>query len=173
MKRKALIIVDMLNDFLDEKGALYCGDAARSIIPFIQERLTIYRNRKDLVIYLQDSHDQDDKEFEKFPKHSVEGTWGSEVIPELSLLAGETRIPKKRYSGFYGTDLEHVLKSADVDEVEVVGVCTSICVMDTVGGLANRDYKTTVPVKGVADFDPEMHQFSLKRMEKIYGADIV
>ena len=82
-------------------------------------------------------------------------------------------IPKKRYSGFYGTDLEHVLKSADVDEVEVVGVCTSICVMDTVGGLANRDYKTTVPVKGVADFDPEMHQFSLKRMEKIYGADII
>jgi len=53
-----------------------------------------------------------------------------------------------------------------------VGVCTSICVMDTVGGLANRDYNITVPVKGVADFDPEMHQFSLKRMEKIYGADV-
>ena len=62
--------------------------------------------------------------------------------------------------------------TANLDEIEVVGVCTSICVMDTVGGLANRDYKITVPVKGVADFDPEMHQFSLKRMEKIYGADV-
>jgi len=71
MPKKALIIVDMLNDFVDKKGALYCGDTARSIIPFIQERLTSYRNRKDLVIYLQDSHDEDDKEFEKFPKHSV------------------------------------------------------------------------------------------------------
>ena len=172
MPKKALIIVDMLNDFVDEKGALYCGDTARSIVPFIQERLKAYRNRKDLVIYLQDSHDEDDKEFEKFPKHSILGTWGSEIIPELLPQADETVIPKKRYSGFYGTDLENVLKSANVDEVEVVGVCTSICVMDTVGGLANRDYKTTVPVKGVADFDQKMHQFSLKRMEKIYGADV-
>ena len=172
MSKKALIISDMLNDFVDEKGALYCGDTARSIIPFIQERLTSYRNRKDFVIYLQDSHDEDDKEFEKFPKHSVAGTWGCEVIPELSPQAGDKVIPKKRYSGFYGTDLENVLKSAGIDDVEVVGVCTSICVMDTVGGLANRDYKITVPVKGVADFDPEMHQFSLKRMEKIYGADV-
>lgn len=172
MPKKALIIVDMLNDFVDEKGALYCGNTARSIIPFIQKRRTSYRNRKDIVIYLQDSHDENDKEFEKFQKHSVAGTWGCEVIPELSPLAGEKVIPKKRYSGFHGTDLENILKSADVDEVEVVGVCTSICVMDTVAGLANRDYKTTVPVKGVADFDPEMHQFSLKRMEKIYGADV-
>jgi len=172
MPKKALIIVDMLNDFVDEKGALYCGDTARSIIPFIQKTLLSYRNRKDLVIYLQDSHDEDDKEFEKFPKHCVAGTWGCEVIPELLPQAGETMIPKKRYSGFYGTDLEHVLISAGIDDVEVVGVCTSICVMDTVGGLANRDYNITVPVKGVADFDPEMHQFSLKRMEKIYGADV-
>ena len=172
MPKKALIIVDMLNDFLDENGALYCGDTARSIIPFIQERLTNYRNRQNLVIYLQDSHDEDDKEFEKFPKHSVTETWGCEVIPELAPQSGETVIPKKRYSGFYGTDLEHALESAGIDDVEVVGVCTSICVMDTVGGLANRDYKISVPVKGVADFDPEMHQFSLKRMEKIYGANV-
>lgn len=172
MSKKAIIIVDMLNDFVDEKGALYCGNSARSIIPFIKERLTGYRNRQDLVIYLQDSHDKDDKEFEKFPKHSVTGTWGCEVIPELLPQADEKVISKKRYSGFYGTDLENVLSSAGIDEVEVVGVCTSICVMDTVGGLANRDYKITVPVKGVADFDPEMHQFSLKRMEKIYGADV-
>jgi nicotinamidase-related amidase len=53
MPKKALIIVDMLNDFVDEKGALYCGDTARSIIPFIQERLKAYRNRKDLIIYLR------------------------------------------------------------------------------------------------------------------------
>jgi len=44
--------------------------------------------------------------------------------------------------------------------------------MDTVGGLVNRDYKVTVPVNGVADFDPEAHQFSLKRMKQIYGASV-
>jgi nicotinamidase/pyrazinamidase len=172
MPKKALIIVDMLNDFIDKNGALYCGDTARSIIPFIQERLEAFRNHGDLVIYLQDSHDKNDKEFERFPSHCVAGSRGSEIIPELTPKPGDNVIPKKRYSGFYGTDLESILESAGVDEAEVVGVCTSICVMDTVGGLANRDYKITVPVKGVADFDQKFHEFALQRMEQLYGARV-
>jgi nicotinamidase/pyrazinamidase len=56
--------------------------------------------------------------------------------------------------------------------VEVVGVCTSICVMDTVGGLANRDYRIRVPRAGVADFDDEAHQQALQRMERLYGATV-
>lgn len=172
MPPKALIIVDMLNDFIDKNGALYCGDTVLPIVPFIQQRLKSFRDRSDLVIHLQDSHDEDDKEFEKFPKHSVTGSWGSEIIKGLAPLPGETVLPKKRFSGFFRTGLEDVLASAGVEEAEVVGVCTSICVMDTVGGLVNRDYKVNVPIKGVADFDPEAHQFSLKRMEKIYGANI-
>ena len=172
MSKKALIIADMLNDFIDKNGALYFGDTARSIIPFIQERLEAFRNRGDLVIYLQDSHDKNDKEFEMFPSHCVSGTRGNEIIHELTPKPGEKIIPKKRYGGFYGTDLESILESAGVDDVEVVGVCTSICVMDTVGGLGNRDYKITVPVKGVADFNPEFHEFALKRMKQLYGASV-
>jgi len=172
MLKKALIIVDMLNDFIHTNGALYCGETARVIIPFIKERLKVYRKSKDTVIYLQDSHDENDREFEKFPRHGVAGTWGNQIIEELEPLPEETVIGKKRFSGFYGTDLEDILNSKNINKVEVVGVCTSICVMDTVSGLANRDYKITVPVKGVADFDPTFHEFSLKRMSRIYGADV-
>jgi nicotinamidase/pyrazinamidase len=60
-----------------------------------------------------------------------------------------------------------------VEEVFLVGVCTSICVMETVAGLRNRDYPTFVFRKGVADFDQEAHNFALKRMEKILGAMIL
>ena len=172
MAQKALIIVDMLNDFIDKKGALYCGETAREIVPFVKEKLETFRKQGDVVIYLQDAHDEDDREFEKFPKHCVAGSWGSSIIEVLRPLPEEKVIPKKRYSGFYGTDLEGVLKKAAVKDIEVVGVCTSICVMDTVGGLANRDYNISVPVKGVADFDPEFHQFALKRMKQLYGADV-
>ena len=172
MPSKALIIVDMLNDFIDEKGALYCGKTSRDILPFIRERLALYRKNEDLIVFLQDSHKEDDREFEKFPPHGIRGTWGSQIVPELSPEAGDTVIPKTRYSGFYGTGLEKILADSGVSEVEVVGVCTSICVMDTVGGLANRDYKVTVPVKGVADFDPAFHEFALKRMRQLYGADV-
>jgi hypothetical protein len=45
--------------------------------------------------------------------------------------------------------------------------------MDTVGGLANRDYSIVVPIQGVADFDQEMHATALKRMERLYGAKVI
>ena len=173
MTIKALIVVDMLNDFIDEKGALFCGKTARDIIPFVRQKIENYRRRKDTVIFLQDAHDENDAEFEKFPRHCVVGTWGNEVIPELVPGPDDVIVNKKRYSGFYGTHLDKILVDRKVKAVEVVGVCTSICVMDTVGGLANRDYSITVAVNGVADFDQTFHDFALKRMVQLYGAQIV
>ncbi len=172
MGKTALIIIDMLNDFIDEKGALYCGPDAKQIVPFVKDRLETQRKQGGLVIFLQDAHDEDDVEFEKFPKHCVAGSWGSRVVDSLTPLEKEIVISKKRYSGFYNTELDDILKAHKPDIVEVIGVCTSICVMDTVGGLANRDYKISVPEKGVADFDPEFHRFALKRMKQLYGAKI-
>lgn len=172
MAKKALIVVDMLNDFIDEKGALYCGQTARDIVPFVRQRLEAHRRAGSLVVFLHDAHAEDDLEFEKFPKHCVAGTWGSRIIDELTPREGEPVLPKTRYSGFYGTDLDKVLAAFGPEEVEVVGVCTSICVMDTVGDLANRDYRAAVPAAGVADFDAEMHRFALQRMERLYGARI-
>ena len=172
MTKAALIVVDMLNDFIDEKGALYCGQGARDIIPFVKKRMEAHRRAGSLVVYLHDAHAKDDLEFEKFPVHCVADTWGSRIIDALVPRSGERVLPKTRYSGFYGTELENILAAHGPEEVEVVGVCTSICVMDTVGGLANRDYRTIVPRAGVADFDAEGHRYALLRMERLYGATI-
>lgn len=173
MPRKALIVVDMLVDFIDKDGALYCGPTAEKIVPFIQKKLEQTREAGDLVVYVTDSHRPNDKEFQMFPKHCVKGAPGAHVIPELKPKRGDVVVRKTRYSGFFGTRLEEILKKNRVKRVEVVGVCTSICVMDTVGGLRNRDYPTTVYRKGVADFDQKFHRFALQRMEKTYGAEVV
>ena len=173
MPKKAFIIVDMLNDFVDEKGALYCGESVQPIVLEIKNRLDNYRRNKDTIIFLADSHDKEDKEFERFPDHCVTGTWGSRIVSELSPLPDEVIIPKQRFSGFFNTPLERILKKKDIEEVEVAGVCTSICVMDTIGGLANRDYKIKVCKKCVADFDAQFHEFALKRMQQTYGAEII
>ena len=172
MAGQALIVVDMLNDFVDPGGALYCGETARDIVPFVARRLAAHRAAGSAVIFLHDAHAPDDREFQRFPPHCVAGTWGGEIIADLAPQPGETLIAKTRYSGFFGTELERVLAAAGVDTVEVVGVCTSICVMDTVGGLANRDYAIRVPQNGVADFDAEMHAFALRRMKQLYGAEL-
>ncbi len=172
MSSKALLIIDMLNDFIHEKGTLYCGQESKDIISFIQDRLSTFREQGDPVIFIQDSHAENDTEFERYPPHAVEGTWGNEIIPELNPDFSEAVIPKKTLSSFYGTRLEETLEQGGVKEVEVVGVCTSICIMDAVGELVNRGYKVSVPVKGVADFDPPAHDFALKRMKQVYGANI-
>jgi nicotinamidase/pyrazinamidase len=173
MPKRALIVIDMLHDFIDKDGSLYVGPTADKIKPFIKEKIEKARERGDLVIYLTDNHTPKDKEFELFRKHAVKGTHGSKVIPELKPKPSDKVVPKRRFSGFYGTKLEQVLKENKVKEVTVTGVCTSICVMDTVGGLRDRDYQVTVYKKGVADFDQKMHRMALDRMRKIYGTEVI
>ena len=170
---KALLVVDMLEDFLDAGGALFCGKGAQEIIPFVQRRINQARGEGTLVIYICDAHREDDLEFAMFPRHCLAGTKGARIIKELKAQDADIVIKKTRYSGFYGTNLGEILRERQVEEVEMVGVCTSICVMDTVGDLRNRDYEVIVYKEGVADFDEEAHQFALKRMEKIYGAKVV
>ena len=173
---KILIVIDMLNDFVHKKGTLFFP-AGADIIPFIKGRIEHYITNDYIIIFLCDAHDEDDKEFERFPKHAIKKTWGAGIVKELADAVADYYsleiIPKTRYSGFYGTNLGTQLAGLAPDEVEVVGVATSICVSDTVGGLANRDYNITVPVRGVADFDNKAHKSALDRMETLYGAKII
>lgn len=169
---KALFVIDMLNDFLRQGGALYCGDISRKIIPFVKEKIEEFHKSGNLVVFICDSHAPDDLEFKMYASHCVENTEGAQIIDELPVDEMDVIIRKARYSAFYKTRLDDVLEEHNIDEVHVVGVCTSICVMDTVGDLRNRDYKVIVYKEGVADFDPNAHQFSLERMRKTYGAEI-
>ncbi len=168
----ALLVIDMLNDFLDPKGVLYCGDEVRRIIPPLASRIALFREKGWPVIYLCDRHREDDEEFQAFPPHALEGTWGAEVIPELAPFEGEIVLPKTRFSGFYRTELEKILREMRISEVHLTGVCTSICVMDTAAGAFYRGFKVVVYADSVGDFDPEMHDFALRRMERIYKAEI-
>jgi nicotinamidase-related amidase len=173
MIQKLLMVIDMLNDFIDPKGTLYCGDEARKIIPIIRSLVDRFVAESQPVIYLCDAHAPDDKEFEVFSPHAVIGTWGAQIIheltpPEMAMILGKTR-----FSALYGNNLEELLEELQPAEVWISGVCTSICVMDTAGDLRNRDYTVVVPVDAVADFDPEFHNFALKRMKRVYGTQLV
>ena len=169
---RAVIVVDMLRGFLEEGYPLYCGAESRKIIPNVQRLLRDMQAEGAAIIYLADTHDPDDKEFQMFPPHCVKGTEEPEVIPELSDYPGVV-IPKRRYSGFFDTDLEDKLAEIQPEEVVVVGVCTDICVMHTVADLRNRDYPVVVYADCVASFDKEAHAFALKHIEKVLGAKVV
>ena len=171
--KKALIVLDMLNDFICEGGALEVGPSGRAIVPNVRRCIEQCREEKGVVIFVCDHHAQNDPEFAMWPAHSVAGTEGAEVIPELERKASDYFVPKTSYSAFFGTDLEDILKEEKVTAAEVVGVCTSICVMYAVADLRLRGVPVTVPRDAVADLDEESRQFALRHMEKVLGAQIV
>lgn len=172
MGKRALVVVDMLVDFVDPGGKLFCGEAARAIIPRVREELATAREKGDPVIYLCDRHQVDDAEFAMFPPHCLAGTRGAEVCPELEPRAGERIMPKRRFSGFAGTDLDLTLREQGVDTVTLVGVCTNICVLYTAADARMRGYAVTVPTDAVASFDGDAHRFALRELERTLGAAI-
>ena len=162
----------MVVGFLEDGHNLYCGDDARKIIPNVQRLIERELDGGSKVFFICDNHDPDDLEFEMFPEHCVRDTVEAELISELAGYEGEV-IPKKRYSAFYGTDLESRLADLAPDKVVICGVCTDICVMHTAADARNRDYSVEVPVDCVATFDPEAHSSALRHLDKILGAKLV
>ena len=173
MGKTALIVADMLNDFLDPGGSLYVGAQAREIIPFVAQKIAEFRAQGGVVIFVGDAHAPDDREFRYFPAHAVQGSWGAGIIPELTPAPGDYRVDKTRHSAFDRTNLDEILKQEQVEEVQVVGVMTSICVMETVKDLSHRELPGLVYRRGVADSDPEAHAAALKQKQRDLGAKVV
>jgi len=172
MAEKAFVVIDMLNDFVQEQGALYVGEAGRRVIPVIMRELTKARNEGWPVIYVCDQHYEGDQEFKMFPSHCLVGSKGSKICAELVPQAGDLVIPKRRYSGFYGTDLDLCLRERGVQELVLTGVCTNICVLYTAADARMRNYRVTVIKEGVASFDEKAHLFALQEMERTLGVNI-
>jgi len=168
----AVLVVDMLRGFLEEGYPLYVGDKARQIIPNIQRLLERELAQDSKIFFICDSHAPDDLEFRMFPPHCIDGTAEAEVIPELAKYPGEV-IPKKRYSGFFGTTLEEKLSKLKPDELIICGVLTDICVMHTTADARNRDYEVEIPVDCVASPDEAAHRFALEHMDKVLGVKLI
>ena len=167
-----VLVVDMLRGFLEEGYPLYLGAEARGIIPNIQKLLEREIAGGAKLFFLCDNHDPDDLEFKMFPPHCVAGTTEAEIIPELSKYPGEI-IPKKRYSGFYGTELGKKLQQLKPDKLIICGVLTNICVMHTTADARNRDYEVEIPVNCVASPDAAAHRFALGHIDKVLGAKLI
>lgn len=170
---KALLVIDMLNDFINEDGALSTGSPGKVIINFVKEKIMEFREKDYPIVYICDNHEKDDKEFDMFPPHCVANTEGSQIIEELEVKESDKIIMKRRYSAFYGTDLDLYLREKGVDEIYLVGVCTNICVLYTSADARNIAYKVNIYKDGVASFDEEAHKFALKEAKTTLGCQIL
>ncbi len=171
--KEALLIIDMLNDFVLEGAPLEVPDT-RKVIPDIKGEIERARAEGRPVIYICDAHEIDDKEFSKFgwPSHAVKGTRGAEVVDELKPEEGDIVIEKTTYSGFYNTKLDETLKNLGVDSLRLTGCVTHICIMFTASDAVLRGYKVTVIEDGVAGLAEEDHKAALRIMKNVMGVKI-
>ncbi|MBV7441057.1 cysteine hydrolase [Weeksellaceae bacterium TAE3-ERU29] len=166
----AIILVDMLNDFIT--GSLKCERAQKIIHP---NKLLIEEARKKgvYVIFSNDAHLKGvDKELEFWGDHAIVGTKGAEVIPELTPQKSDFIIPKRRYSGFFQTDLKLLLDELEVEHVIITGLHTHMCVRHTTADAFYWNYSISIPKDATDAFTQEDYEYGLTYLEEVYGAKI-
>ena len=165
----AVLVVDMLQDFV--YGALTC-ERAVAIVPATARLLDAARKAGMPVIFCNDAHRPGiDKELALWGDHAIIGTPGAEVIPELKLSDKDYVVPKRRYSGFFQTDLDILLKELGVDTVIVTGLHAHMCVRHTSADAYMLGYEVVVAKEATDSFTEEDYTYGIAYLKTCYGAD--
>ena len=140
----------------------------------IKEEL-INQKRKEnyTIIYSCDTHWENDEEFLLFPPHAIRGSWGQKIIEEVKPQEGEFIIPKRRFSAFFGTELDLLLREKRAEKEEIVGVLTNICVLYTAAWAQMLHYQVAAYRQGLTSNDLQAHEFALKEMKNTLGIEIL
>lgn len=170
MSKRAILVVDMLNDFVT--GALKC-DRGLAIVPKTAELLRGAREKGVPVIFCNDAHLKGiDHELKLWGDHAIAGTEGAEVIPELELCEKDYVVPKRRYSGFFHTDLDLLLKELGVDTVILTGLHAHMCVRHTAADAYQLGCGIVVAKDATDSFTEEDYLYGIKYLKEVYGAEI-
>ena len=173
MKRAALLIIDMQNDFVLDGAPLKVAQA-RAVIPKILEILGHFRAGNQPVFHVLRVHRRDGSDVEiirqdLFEKHpfAVEGTHGAQVVDELLPAPGEYVIHKTRMSAFIGTELDLMLRNLGVTDLIVTGIQTPNCVRTTVFDAIAYNYPVTLIEDAVGAKNDTIHQANIGDMKNI------
>ena len=168
--KPAILVVDMLNDFVT--GALTC-ERAKAIVPATAKLLDAARAAGVPVIFCNDAHIKGiDRELALWGDHAIAGTKGAEVIPELKVCEKDYVVPKRRYSGFFHTDLDLLLRELGVDTVVMTGLHTHMCVRHTTADAYCLGYNIVVAKDATDSFTKEDYDYGIKYLKEVYGAEI-
>lgn len=167
--REAVIVVDMLNDFV--YGKLAC-DRGIAIIPNLQTLLEAARKHGKPVVFVNDAHLPSDPEMKLWGEHAMKGTKEAEVIPELEPTAGDYVLEKRNYSSFFETGLELLLRTLNVDTVVITGLHTHMCCRHTAADAFMRGFNVIGVEDGLNAFTEEDHKAGIDYFQNVYAARI-
>lgn len=170
-EKTALLVVDMQNDFVKEGGSLRVPDA-EGTIPQIRALLDLAHNTGMEVVYSQDTHNDGDPEWEIWPEHTRENSWGWQIVDELAPLEGDVVLRKVRYDAFYGTHLDHFLRLWGTETLIICGTVANICVHYTAASAALRWYDIVIPRDATSALDPFDMESSLRQAAFLFSGRI-
>jgi len=173
-KESALIVVDMVVDFTQPKGLVFYPQN-REILPRIVRLIEICRQHDMLIVFMRHSYrkDKPDKNLSTMRPNCIEGTGGDELDPMLHVdPVRDYVIRKRRYSAFFGTDLDLVLREHGIKNVIIVGTKTNVCIRSTVTDAYNLYYNTIVVSDCVATNDETINRIHLDDISRYFGTVI-
>jgi nicotinamidase/pyrazinamidase len=173
--RTALVVVDLQNDFADPAGSLAVA-GGDDVVTAVNAAVEQAQAAGSLIVATQDWHPESTPHFAKdggtWPVHCVAGTWGAELHPGFRLPATAPRVRKGQngedgYSGFTmrdpesgeetSTELESLLREADIERVVVCGLATDYCVRATALDAVALGFEVTVLGTASAAVNLEPH----------------
>lgn len=157
-ERPALVMVDMQNDFVDPDAPSTCAPMAQERLPAMVTLLEGARTAGIPIFFTQGLVKPDLSDVGLWKGHAhrsglsqIEGSVGAEIVGDLTPREDEVVVPKRRPSGFFGTDLHQQLQSRGVDTVLLAGSSMSGCVRATAVDAFSHDYLTSVVRECVID----------------------
>ncbi len=162
-KKKALLVVDMVNDHL-RPGSTLEVPRAREIVPALAERIAAARSTGVPVVYVVDAHEADDSDLDfvdGWGAHNIAGTDGVAVWAPLAPVAGDRVVEKPTYSAFTRSKLADVLDELGVDSLVLTGCLTEIGLMATAKDALERGYSVEVPSDLQAGSHPDLERSTL------------
>jgi isochorismate hydrolase len=158
-KHVVLLVIDMQNFF------------RRIVQPVLGNILRVIqscRKRNVSIIFTQHGHTDPDRDGgilgQWWGQMIISGTKDWKFIPEIKVESKDIILPKKRYSAFFETDLDKILRSRGVKDLIISGVMTNLCCETTARDAFMRDYRVFVLIDGTATGRNELHLASLKNL---------
>ena len=167
----ALLVIDAI----EAVGAdsLYDPDAATAAYRAAVARCVAACHASgNTVIFCNDSHIRGlDRELELWGEHGIAGE--VRVFPEIEQAPGDITVPKRRYSGFFQTDLDLTLRELDITTVIAVGADTNICVLHTLADAYFLGYASVVVTDATMTFLCGTQEGALEHCERCYGSALM
>ncbi|PMG44848.1 isochorismatase [Vibrio lentus] len=163
---KLLLVIDMQEDFF-QQGRL--GEKRTELTHSLNELVQAFRRENQKIIWVRQVFKDDLSDTylalrKSSQKWTIQGTRGCELLSELVRYPDEHEIIKKRYSAFFGTDLDAILNEMSPSEIVIAGVNTHACVRVTAIDAYQRDYHLLLAKECIDSYDQGCHDESFGYM---------